>query len=524
MPDSNASTITIEDLSGLTKHIHELDTLNSLTGREYVIVDNEIIDSKVTIDGLLGYFASRFAGDMDEQINIDVLNSAGCIHLIDDKDIPVSERIHGHYYLKLSDKEIDGFRDAYMEDADGKRYFLNNGKTNVKGILQPECFYNNDSYNYLKICEFDNINDKGDVYIDESFKMICINYTSDNYQYTKVSDISFGCLIKDGILLEDSISLLSVNKTERQDIKIYCVKKDDKISLWCDISNTSKVFIQRKTSIADNNAIENKNHSNNGYEVTFVNNNTVKNTDISGIIDDIGTILKESKNNLIDINTRIKAISDIVAKADIDIKYNSITFNESNPVNNEENQLYALNTRLIDTSTLFTKINTDGSISVSKDGFYSLTLKQGYRIVSGGESDLEMNVYVNESKIEDLNTEVSLSERFKISYATGTVTLKLFTGDKIKVSTKWSNPNITVTNNSSLQITKYMDTQDTIDFGDLDLGTYPYVGYAQVGLSRLLYEFSQNDNSLDINMHTLPLVDVATTDQSALKDVKKYLK
>ena len=114
------------------KQIHEVDPLSSLTGREEILIDNGTLTFKATIDGLLGYFASRFVGNQDNEIDISALNSASCIHIIPPgKDIPVQERIKNHFYLKLDEAEIDAFYSALLQGHDESRYFLKTSKNNV---------------------------------------------------------------------------------------------------------------------------------------------------------------------------------------------------------------------------------------------------------------------------------------------------------------------------------------------------------------------------------------------------------
>ena len=196
-----------------------------------------------------------------------------------------------------------------------------------------------------------------------------------------------------------------------------------------------------------------------------------------------------------------------------------MSFNESYPSDTNENQLIALNIHMIDTAKTFLIINDDGTVSVSKDGFYNISLKQGYEVIKGS-SLLEMHVYINGTNVEDLSTKVSLSSSFKLSYSTGNVTLRLFPTDKIKVTTKWSDTSVTITNNSLLQVTKYSDCPENVDFGTLDDETFPYVGYARVGSARLLLGTTEDESGeIDVAMYTLPLADYAAADKSILKEL-----
>ena len=96
--------------------------------------------------------------------------------------------------------------------------------------------------------------------------------------------------------------------------------------------------------------------------------------------------------------------------------------------------------------------------------------------------------------------------------------IPFFIEDKLKVTTKWSTDNISVDNHSSLQVTKFLDCKEDIDFGTLDSEMYPFVGYARVGHARLLYGITENEEGdIDVEIYSLPLVDVARADSSLLK-------
>ena len=174
----------------------------------------------------------------------------------------------------------------------------------------------------------------------------------------------------------------------------------------------------------------------------------------------------------------------------------------------------------LDTTGACPTINDDGTIKVSKDGYYCLSLKQGYNVLEGSNTILEMNVYVNDAKLVDLSTQVTLSKDLKHTYSTGSVTMRLTTSDKIKVTTKWSNCNIKIDNNSALQITKYLDCKEDLDFGILDSDMFPYVGQARVGTARLMVDFGNGNNDSDTKTYELPLVDVAAVDIAKLKNME----
>lgn len=86
------------DIYGV-KQIHELTPLNKLNGRENMLIDNDDVTLKVTVDTLLGYIR--------DQINISLGGSTGntetTIHFIgeDEENIPVESRETGHYYIRV---------------------------------------------------------------------------------------------------------------------------------------------------------------------------------------------------------------------------------------------------------------------------------------------------------------------------------------------------------------------------------------------------------------------------------------
>ena len=100
---------TSEDIMNLlnTKQIHELESLDRVSGKENILIDNGTVTYKITTDALLGYFINRFVGNVDEDIDVTALNAASCIHIIKPgQDIPVSQRVKGHFYLKLSEQNV----------------------------------------------------------------------------------------------------------------------------------------------------------------------------------------------------------------------------------------------------------------------------------------------------------------------------------------------------------------------------------------------------------------------------------
>ena len=477
-----------------TKMIHELEALASLTGREEFLIDDGTVTYRISVDGLLGYFASRFVGNSEESIDISTLNAASCIHIIKPgEDIPYDQRINGHYYLSLSEQNIENLYDAIFEDSKGTRYYMKTGRNDVSGLLFPDHYYINDSFHkYLKIVSFDITDTTNNVYVSETFDLHLVNKVSDGSVYSKYNKVHFEALFVAGVIKNDTIIItctdLSNNESlEKKVAQLYCTKDDDgKVSLWVNMENINTVLINRTFSLSSDKAPDNMSSITTGYTANFVmNNDVVVDKDVSNLVDTIGEKLKE---NIV-----------------------------SSPVNTSETQLNAMLIRMIDNANVFLIVNADGTVSVSKDGWYDVSLKQAYTVLDG-KADLEMNVYVNSTKMEDLNTKVTLSSDFNISYSTGHVTLRLTPTDKLKVTTKWSTDNISVDNHSSLQVTKFLDCKEDIDFGTLDSEMYPFVGYARVGHARLLYGITENEEGdIDVEIYSLPLVDVARADSSLLK-------
>ena len=222
------------------KQIHEVDPLSSLTGREEILIDNGTLTFKATIDGLLGYFASRFVGNQDNEIDISALNSASCIHIIPPgKDIPVQERIKNHFYLKLDEAEIDAFYSALLQGHDESRYFLKTSKNNVEGLLYPDHYYINDHYyKYLKILTIEITNNEDPVYINETFDLNLVNQISDGYSSTIFNKVHFECLHTSGQYIENSIV-------------IYCTDYMDEFVLQTIGTYENKKFVNIASSNVD---------------------------------------------------------------------------------------------------------------------------------------------------------------------------------------------------------------------------------------------------------------------------------
>ena len=65
---------TSEDIMNLlnTKQIHELESLDRVSGKENILIDNGKVTYKITTDALLGYFINRFVGNVDEDTMADI--------------------------------------------------------------------------------------------------------------------------------------------------------------------------------------------------------------------------------------------------------------------------------------------------------------------------------------------------------------------------------------------------------------------------------------------------------------------
>lgn len=507
-----------------SKRIHELESLTSMTGQEDFLIDNGEVTHRVSVDGLLGYFASRFVGIDEGSIDITTLNAGSSIHIISPgQDLPPNQRIQGHFYLKLTQQAIDNLYDATLEDSQGTNYYLKTGRSDVSGLLFPDHFYNNESSRkYVKIITFDVTDTTSNVYVSETFDLHLVNKVSDGSIYSKYNKIHFETLFVNGTINQDSIILTCTDMSNNESLdkmvaNVLCTLKDGKITLWVDSTNINTILINRTFSLSSDKAPTNANSITSGYIANYIVNDTVNLTnDTTNLIDATGDILKVNINSQYIIYKRLQALETAIVNSDLDFKFNAVTFDVASTINTTETQLNSLLIRLIDTAQTFLIINDDGTVSVSKDGYYAISLKQGYEVIDGS-SVLEMNVYINSSKVEDLYTKITLSEDFYMSYSSGQVTVRLNTTDKLKVTTKWSNTDISANNYSALQVTKYLDCVEDMDFGELDAGNYPFVDMARVDFARLLYGVSVDElGDIDINTFTLPLVDVAQTDNTVL--------
>ena len=522
------STLNKDDIMGVldTRQIHELEALTSMSGREQILIDDGTVTRSVTVDGLLGYFSSRFVGNEDNEIDITALNSASCIHLIKPgEDIPTEERIKGHFYLKLSEQVVDKIYDAIKQDHEQTKYYLETGKKNITGLLFPDHYYINDEdYKFVKLLTIEVDDPKQSVYINETFDLNLVNQVSDGYMYSKFNKVHLEFLYSSSTqeIVEDSIVLTAndlSNSSNNKSISRLLFIKDNATtaSIWLEMDNVNMVLINRTFSLAIDKAPENASHIQTNYHATYIDNNTVDaDTELAILEDTLGTKIAETVDANSFILKKINALENAIIKADLDVKFNSVTFNTINPVDTIEQQMISTLIRTIDSASVFLIINDDGTVSVSKDGYYSLSLKQGFKVVQGS-SDLTLNVYVNSSKIEDLTSTVSLSESFNFQYSTGQVALRLQTTDKIKVTSKWSNTNIDLINNTALQVIKYLDCAEDLDFGTVGSEIYPYVGIARVGSARLLLGISGEGDDLTVATYTMPYVDVAAVEESRLK-------
>ena len=70
---------TTQDIMNLidSKQIHELETLDYMSGKESVLIDDGTVTYRISVDALLGYFVNRFVGNTDEEIDVTALNAGG---------------------------------------------------------------------------------------------------------------------------------------------------------------------------------------------------------------------------------------------------------------------------------------------------------------------------------------------------------------------------------------------------------------------------------------------------------------
>lgn len=99
-----------EQVSGVfdTKQIHELTQLNKLNGSEELLIDNGEETLRITVDTLLGYMCGQVgAGGGSTSGGSSSSGGSSGIHIIrvGEPNIPISERIPGHYYIRVLDEE-----------------------------------------------------------------------------------------------------------------------------------------------------------------------------------------------------------------------------------------------------------------------------------------------------------------------------------------------------------------------------------------------------------------------------------
>jgi len=382
---------TTQDIMSLidSKQIHELESLDSMSGKESVLIDDGTVTYRISIDALLGYFVNRFVGNTDEEIDVTALNAASCIHIIKaGQDVPVNQRVKGHFYLKLSESNLSSLYEAILEDNSANSYFLKTSKNNVSGILFPDHFYNNDQqYKYLKICEFELDSNVSKIFISETFTLQLVNKVTDGFMYTKNNKVHLEVLINNGTVVDDSIILTAEDHSNSTQVKksiidLYFVKGSSKYELWVNIQNVNTVLLSRDFSLSNDKYPETINHITSGYKAIYTDNNTVTSKHVNNIYENIGAVKKQSVTSNYDLDNRVTAIEKTILKADLDFKYNVITFNSNSPSNINENQLNALLIRTVDTTNpLFLIKNDDGTVKVSEDGYYCISLKQGYNVL-----------------------------------------------------------------------------------------------------------------------------------------------
>lgn len=85
----------------LNKQLSELEILAKLTGKEWMLVDNNELSLKVTVDTLLGYIAKEInRGTISEGA---FTASSNIIRIPVGEDLPLVSRQDGNFYLRECD-------------------------------------------------------------------------------------------------------------------------------------------------------------------------------------------------------------------------------------------------------------------------------------------------------------------------------------------------------------------------------------------------------------------------------------
>lgn len=499
------------------KDIHELEDVSSLSGKEEIIVDDGEVTRKMSLDALLGFFTQRISGDTSDSIDVGSLATASCIHVIPyGEDIPVERRIKGHYYIQIASNEDNTtVSSALFQDSNGKYFTFRNRQDDIVNLMSAKFSVelpSNSAIERVRLMDIEIKDPKFTTWISESFYIV-LGYSD----HTVMDTISFTCN------WENDFKNPVFSATSNNGFEVICTwESETKISLWIKAKNVKVIRVAPVVSVgwaaSDDTTFmlavlfEN-------YKVRYAYNNFNEDTDIGYSDTFLANIIAQTVIENKDIIDEMNALESMIIKTEIDPIFNSVLFS-SVMVPSTEQILPANNIRYIDADKVFLKMNPDGSVSVARDGYYTLSLKQAMKMVTG-KMILTMNVYVNNTKVEDLTYHGIISWENYAYCMSGNVTLLLHENDTIKVT--WSAnisalDSLTFANESSLQINKIMDVKDPVYFGNVgqELMNINALG----GASKANLYAGLNTETTGTDMYEYPLVDKAKVDQSSLVEPK----
>lgn len=374
--------------------------------------------------------------------------------------------------------------DSFFEDDNADYMFYYTGKSNILGLQQPDHVYKNkNNFKHARLA-FIKFIDAGDPeLITHIMEDLTITFLSDIYGDEE--DVSYNTSVH--VLLRScgkncrvlkSYTKLATESTESNGANISVIATeeayedtDDKVkyglALWVesDISKFKYILINVNSSLSvEASPINGESFYPSSYNIEYLNDNTavtndnVTNADISGACGS-----KESFQNII-TERLYKLERDVNGYMPLYDRY-TVIYDVSHTPTSTEEPVKPTSVRKSDVTNdaiLIDNVNKGIRIKTGDSGVYTIQLKNGFYLIKG-TTRLDLNVYINNVKIEELcmsmyltsNGEDDARKAIKNTFASLSYYTELLADDNIVVKAIFSNPDdLVIENETMLMLTK----------------------------------------------------------------------
>ena len=355
----------------------------------------------------------------------------------------------------MSDVKISN---GFFEDDQCNKTFFYTGKSNVLGLMHPDSsLLNNKNYGYMRIAYIyfeDSLLSTDEVIVDETFTVTCQSSTSGAdgvaaqvqvYGTTKgkvpAAD-KFKCICTP-IISDSSIPEIYITKenlvVDDTEIAVPC------IGIWLRTNGFKKIFVNAEKSISRNSIPFNEEHLDSKYYIDFLVNSEIEaNTNTTNTSSQVTVnAVCRSVNIYSSMQKRLLALESTALPS---FQYAYVSYDEGFIPVYSGNK--AVEYQLVSPSSVnyslansnnFLKFNTDKTISVTTPGTYMIQLSSGIKCADSAKkpADVELSVYVDDTKIAPMTIKKSLALKEDENYSGNMAVVTLSATSKIKLQFKF---------------------------------------------------------------------------------------